>query len=178
VKTWKVVLPSSFTCFIFLVTFNLTLLLASMKQEFYPCLLFVLSLCTVTLVLAFKKLNLKLYESVYIVRSVGIIRSRLRPWSFFVYILRACGSVIGCEAESRKGVFQFPLRSLDFSIDLIPPALGLTQPVTKMRTSNLPVHKGWPTHWADNLITICEPFVYKMWEPRCLTTLQTSVTCY
>jgi hypothetical protein len=38
-------------------------------------------------------------------------------------------------------------------------ALGLTQPLTKMSTTNLPGSKGWPAHKAHNLTAICEPTV-------------------
>ena len=31
---------------------------------------------------------------------------------------------------------------------------------------------------ADNLTSICEPIVWKMWEPRCLTTLWAFMACY
>jgi hypothetical protein len=31
---------------------------------------------------------------------------------------------------------------------------------------------------ADNLDAICEPIVWKMWEPRRLTTLWASAACY
>jgi hypothetical protein len=31
---------------------------------------------------------------------------------------------------------------------------------------------------TDNLTAICEPIVYKMWEPRRLTTLWASTACY
>jgi hypothetical protein len=31
---------------------------------------------------------------------------------------------------------------------------------------------------ADNLTTICVPIVYKMWQPRRLTTLWVSTACY
>jgi hypothetical protein len=34
-----------------------------------------------------------------------------------------------------------------------------------------------PAHKAD-LTAICEPIVYKMWEPRRLTTLWASTACY
>jgi hypothetical protein len=50
-------------------------------------------------------------------------------------------------------------------------ALGSTQPLTEMSTRNLPGGKGRPVRGADNLTAICEPIVYKMWEPRRLTTL-------
>jgi hypothetical protein len=48
-----------------------------------------------------------------------------------------------------------------------------TQPLTEMSTS-----KGRPTRKADNLTAICEPIVYKMWEPRRLTTLWAFTACY
>jgi hypothetical protein len=50
-------------------------------------------------------------------------------------------------------------------------AMGSTQPLTEMNTRNLPGGKGWPACEADNVTTICEPIVYKMWELRPLTTL-------
>jgi hypothetical protein len=51
------------------------------------------------------------------------------------------------------------MRSLDFSIDLILPAalcmaLGYTQPLTEMSTSNLPGDKGRPARKADNLTAV------------------------
>jgi hypothetical protein len=55
--------------------------------------------------------------------------------------------------------------------------LGSTQPVTEMSTRNLPVGKRRPVRKAD-LTAICEPIVYKMLEPRRLTTLWTSTACY
>jgi hypothetical protein len=57
-------------------------------------------------------------------------------------------------------------------------ALGLTQPLTEMSTRNLCGSKGSPARKADNLPTICESIVYKMWEPRCLTSLWESMACY
>jgi hypothetical protein len=44
-------------------------------------------------------------------------------------------------------------------------ALVSIQPLTKMNTTNLPVGKGWLARNADNITTICEPTVYKMWQP-------------
>jgi hypothetical protein len=79
--------------------------------------------------------------------------------------------------QAGRSRVRFPMRSLDFSIDLIT-AMGSTQPLTEMSTMNLPGGKGWPTRKADNLIAICEPIVYKMWEPRRLTTLWASTACY
>jgi hypothetical protein len=40
-------------------------------------------------------------------------------------------------------------------------ALRSTQPLTKMRTGNLPVGKGRATREADNLTAVCEPIVQK-----------------
>jgi hypothetical protein len=56
-------------------------------------------------------------------------------------------------------------------------ALGSTQPLTEMNTGNLPGSKGRPASKPD-LTAICEPIVYKMWEPRRLTALWASTACY
>jgi hypothetical protein len=53
-----------------------------------------------------------------------------------------------------------PMRSLDFLIYLILPALGSTQPLTEMSTRNLPGGKGRPVRKVDNLTAIREPTVY------------------
>jgi hypothetical protein len=56
-------------------------------------------------------------------------------------------------------------------------ALGSTQPLAEMNTSNLPRRKVRPEHRTDNLAAICELFVQKkMWEPRCLTSLWASTS--
>jgi hypothetical protein len=47
-------------------------------------------------------------------------------------------------------------------------ALGWTKPLTEMSTRNL----------SDNLTAICDPIVWKMWEPQRLTTLWASTACY
>jgi hypothetical protein len=57
-------------------------------------------------------------------------------------------------------------------------ALVSTQPLTEMSTRSLPVGKGRPSRKADNLTVICEPVVWKMWEPRCLKNLWASTACY
>jgi hypothetical protein len=57
-------------------------------------------------------------------------------------------------------------------------ALGYTQPLTEMSTRNLPGGKGRPVGKADNIIVICEPTVWKLWELRRLTTLWASTACY
>jgi hypothetical protein len=51
-------------------------------------------------------------------------------------------------------------------------ALGSTQPLTEMSTKNLPGEgEARPARKADNLTSICEPTVWKLWAPRLLTTL-------
>jgi hypothetical protein len=57
-------------------------------------------------------------------------------------------------------------------------ALVSTQSLTEMSTRNFPGGKGLPAHRADNLTAIYEPIIYKMWEPRRLTTLRASTACY
>jgi hypothetical protein len=57
-------------------------------------------------------------------------------------------------------------------------ALGWTQPLTEMSTTNLSGGKGRPARKAENPIAICEPTVERMWEPRRLTTLWASTACY
>jgi hypothetical protein len=47
-----------------------------------------------------------------------------------------------------------------------------------MSTKNLPGGKERPARKADSLITIREMIIYKMWEPRHLTTLWASTACY
>jgi hypothetical protein len=56
-------------------------------------------------------------------------------------------------------------------------ALGSTQPLTEMSTRNLPGGEWWPARKADNLTAICKPIVYKMWEPRRLTTVWAFTAC-
>jgi hypothetical protein len=56
--------------------------------------------------------------------------------------------------------------------------LGSTQPLIEMRIRNLPGGKGWPAREADNLTAICEPTVWKIWDPGRLTTLWISRACY
>jgi hypothetical protein len=49
-------------------------------------------------------------------------------------------------------------------------ALGSTQPLAEMSIRILPGGKGWPARKPDNLSAICEPIIYKIWEPRRITT--------
>jgi hypothetical protein len=57
-------------------------------------------------------------------------------------------------------------------------ALGSTQPLTEMSTRNLLGGTGRLARKSNNLTAVCEPIVYKMWEPGRLTTLKTSTACY
>jgi hypothetical protein len=57
-------------------------------------------------------------------------------------------------------------------------AVDSTQPLTGMSTRNCPGGKWQPARKADILSAICEPIVYKMWEPLRLTTLRASTACY
>jgi hypothetical protein len=57
-------------------------------------------------------------------------------------------------------------------------ALGSTEPLTEMSTTNLPGGRGRPARKADNLTAICELTVQKMWEPRRLTNLWDITACY
>jgi hypothetical protein len=58
--------------------------------------------------------------------------------------------------QAGRSWVRFPMRSLDFSIDLI---LGSTQHLTEMSTRNIPGGKGRPARETDNLTAICEPIV-------------------
>jgi hypothetical protein len=49
--------------------------------------------------------------------------------------------------------------------------------IYEMSTKNLPGGKGRPARVADNTTAICEPIVYKMWEPRRLKTLWDFMAC-
>jgi hypothetical protein len=65
---------------------------------------------------------------------------------------------------------RFPMRSLDFSIEVILPA-GKWVPGIFLGV------KGGRS-LTHNFIAICESIVKKMWEPRRLTILRASTTCY
>jgi hypothetical protein len=56
--------------------------------------------------------------------------------------------------------------------------LGSTQPLTEMSTRNFAVDKERPGHKADNFTAICEPSVWKTWEPRRLKILWAFIACY
>jgi hypothetical protein len=56
--------------------------------------------------------------------------------------------------------------------------LGSTQPLIEMSSGIFLRGKGRHARKADNLTAICEPIVYKIWEPRLLTSLWASATSY
>jgi hypothetical protein len=57
-------------------------------------------------------------------------------------------------------------------------ALGSSEPLTEMSIRNLPAGKRRSARKADNLTAIYEPVIWKMWEPRRLTTLWASTAYY
>jgi hypothetical protein len=56
--------------------------------------------------------------------------------------------------------------------------LGSTHVLTEMSTRNLPGGKGQQARGTNDLTANCEPIVWKMWEPRRLTTLWAFMVCY
>jgi hypothetical protein len=69
--------------------------------------------------------------------------------------------------------FRFPLILTNRNV-----SLGFTQPLTEMNSKILPQGKRKSARKAHNLTAICESIVYKMWEPRRLTTLWVSTVDY
>jgi hypothetical protein len=57
-------------------------------------------------------------------------------------------------------------------------ALGSTERLTEMSARNLPGRKGRPARKVDNLIAICDPIIWKMWEPQRLTNVWASTAFY
>jgi hypothetical protein len=79
--------------------------------------------------------------------------------------------------QAGRSRVRFPMKLLEFSVDNPSSrtiALGSTQPLTQMSTRG----KGRPACKADDLTTIYEPIVYKLWEPGRLTTVWASTTYY
>jgi hypothetical protein len=57
-------------------------------------------------------------------------------------------------------------------------SLWSIQLLREMITRKLPGVKERPERKADNLTAICESIVWKMWDPRRLTTRWASTACY
>jgi hypothetical protein len=89
-----------------------------------------------------------------------------------MYILATSRKVVGSIPYDVIGFFNWPNPSSRTV------ALGSTQPVTDMSTMNLLVGKVRPVRKADNFSAVCEPTIWKMWEPRRLINLWASETCY
>jgi hypothetical protein len=86
-----------------------------------------------------------------------------------------------CYKAGRSRI-RFRLSSFHFTVHLnLPAALwpwsGLKL-LTEISTKNLPGGKLRPARKTDNLTDICGPIVWKMWEPRRLTTLWASTAGY
>jgi hypothetical protein len=84
--------------------------------------------------------------------------------------------------QTGRSRVRFQMRSLDvFSVpdpSSRTMAQRSTQPLTEMTTRNLLEGKGHPARKADELTTVCEPIVQKIWESRHLTTLWAFTACY
>jgi hypothetical protein len=94
-----------------------------------------------------------------------------------------CGSVVGSGTTLQAGRSRDQIPDEVNFFNLPNPssrimALGSTQPLTEMSTRNILGGEGWPARKADNLTVICEPIVYKMWEPQHLTALWVSTARY
>jgi hypothetical protein len=85
---------------------------------------------------------------------------KLAAWFLYSVSGVARGNVVGWGTmlQAGRSRVQFPMRSLDFSFDLIR-ALGSTQFLTEISTRNLPGSKGRPAPKADNLTALCDPIV-------------------
>jgi hypothetical protein len=96
---------------------------------------------------------------------------------------KACGSIVGWGTMLQAGRSRDRIPDEVYFFSWPNPssctmALGSTQPLTEMSTRNIPGGDGRPARKADNLTAICEPIVYKMWEPQHLTTLWVSTAHY
>jgi hypothetical protein len=80
-----------------------------------------------------------------------------------------CGCWIGTVLQAGTSWVQILMRSLNFfnlhNASSSTMALGFTRPLTEMNSKLRIVDK------ADNLTSICEPIVKKMWDPQYFTAL-------
>jgi hypothetical protein len=102
----------------------------------------------------------------------------------FIWNLGARGNVAGWGTmiQAGRSWVRFPMRTLDFSLDLTLPAApwpwGRLTLLTEMSTRKLPGSKERSARKTHNLTAICERIFYKMWEPLRLTTLRASTASY
>jgi hypothetical protein len=84
--------------------------------------------------------------------------------------------------QAGRSLVQFPMWSLDFSIDLILLAAiwprGRLSICQKWLRGIFLTAKGGRIVKAENLTAFCELIVQKMWEPQRLSTLWASTACY
>jgi hypothetical protein len=84
--------------------------------------------------------------------------------------------------QAGRSWVRIPMMSLNF-FNLPNPsshnmALGSTHPLTEMSTRKIPGCKRQRACKADNLTTICEPIVQKIWKPWPITPLWAFTACY
>jgi hypothetical protein len=101
---------------------------------------------------------------------------------FPVYLhiaLGASGSVMLQAGWSRV---RFLIKSLDFcqftSSFQQHCCPGIDSASNRNECQEFPAGKGRPVRKGDNYTAICEPIIWKMWEPRLLTNLWASMACY
>jgi hypothetical protein len=87
---------------------------------------------------------------------------------WFGEVLATSRKVAGSIPDGVIGFFNLPNPS---SLTMV---LASIQPLTEMSTRNLAGGGGLRVHKADNIVAIYDRIVYKVWDPRRLTTLWTS----
>jgi hypothetical protein len=95
-----------------------------------------------------------------------------------------CISVVASSTvlEPRRSRVQSPMMQLDSfnwpHSSNSTMVLGSTKTLTEMGTSNFRGGKRWPARKADKRSAICEPIVWKLWEPLRVTNLWDPMVCY